>query len=382
MRSRALCLAMVLLGALVFSQGSARAAATDPPWGFHDYLWGRQYPAPPVSDTDALVQASYADGASIDRLLVGWAWVEPTNDVYDWRTVDPVYRAMAARGIRPVVTVYAAPSWATEGGLSCADCSFRPDSTHYGDWRSFVQVLMKHLQALDAEYPGFQGTKALEIWNEPNITRFFYPKADAAAYVQLLSRTRKAAAAAGFTKPIVSGGIGPVTSAGEGIDPDTYLSRMYSHKFGSYVDGVGIHPTAHGSSNLVADMNTASHYGFDTLDSIRNQHKDSHPFWVTKIGVSSNPCSVPDCSGPQDPWGGVNGATAQGNVLVNMYNSLATRPVRAVIIFSFEDANPPDIASTWGGYGVVDTSGGSIVAKQSYCVLGTQLGNGNPGYGC
>jgi len=63
-----------------------------------------------------------------------------------------------------------------------------------------------------------------------------------------------------------------------------------------------------------------------------------------------------------------------------MYTSLATRPVSAFIIYDFEAFDAPNTA--FSGYGVVDTSNGSIVAKQSFCVLATQIGNGNPGYGC
>jgi polysaccharide biosynthesis protein PslG len=375
---------LALVAAFVLAQGNAQAAATNPAWGFHDYLWGTQYPAPPFTDSDALVGATAADGASIDRLIVGWSWVEGTNDSYNWSSVDSAYRAMAVRGIRPVVTVYSAPAWATEGGLSCGACAFRPDPAHYGDWQSFLQALMQHLKALDAQYPGFPGAKALEVWNEPNLRRFFYPSPDAAAFVQLLKRARSAATATGFTQPIVSGGLAPTTSAiqGQRIPADTYLLTLYGKKlkFQTYVDGIGIHPYPVGSTGVTASMNTASHYGVDTLDSIRTKNRDTHPFWITEVGVSSVPCSVPDCTGPQDPRAGVGGEVAQGNALVDMYNSLATRPVSAFIIYDFEATDPPN--TSFAGFGVIDTSTGSIVPKQSFCVLGAQIGNGNPGYGC
>jgi hypothetical protein len=63
-----------------------------------------------------------------------------------------------------------------------------------------------------------------------------------------------------------------------------------------------------------------------------------------------------------------------------MFNSLATRPVAAFLVYDFEATDAP--GSGFQGFGVIDASSGSIVPKQSYCVLGTQLGNGNPGYGC
>jgi hypothetical protein len=383
MRSRALHLALVLLSVFVLSQGSAQASATNPPWGFQDFIWDTHtwHPGSQLT-TDSLVQASAADGATIARLVVGWSWVEPQNDVYHWASVDAQYRAMAANGIRPVVMVYAAPTWARAAGVSCSDCAIPPDSTHYADWRSFLEALIQHIRSLDADYPGYQGPYGIEIWNEPNEQRFFYPSPDAGAYVQLLSRARKAASATGFTKPIISGGLEAVTSTvqGQRIATDAYLTQMYRHKFQSYVDGIGIHPGPKGSTQLVADMNTAPHTGIDPLNTIRTQHKDPHPFWVTKAGVSSVPCAVTDCSGPQDPTAGVSGDTAQGNTLVDLYRSVATRPVRAFLVFHFEEYAPP--GDDWAGYGIVDTSSGSIVPKQSFCILGQQIGNGNPGYGC
>jgi hypothetical protein len=377
---------LALVAACVLGQGSAQAAATSPPWGFHDFIWQPQqwYPTSPLT-VDGVVQASAADGATIDRLIVGWPWVEPQNDVYSWQSVDQAYQAMASRNIRPVVTVYGAPEWArdTSQGLCPNQCAYRPTSDHYGDWQNFVQVLLQHLQAIDRQYPGFPGVKALEVWNEPNLRRFFYPSPDVGVYVQLLKRARAAAKAAGFTKPVISGGLAPGTGTGPGTIPaDTYLQTMYDKrfKFQSYVDGIGIHPEPTGSTDLTAGMNGAAHYGIDVLDAIRRQNGDTHPFWITEIGVSSVPCSVPACTGPQDPRAGVDGDVAQGNALVDMYNSLATRPVSAFIIYDFEAFDAPNTA--FSGYGVVDTSNGSIVAKQSFCVLGTQIGNGNPGYGC
>jgi polysaccharide biosynthesis protein PslG len=374
---------LVLLGSLALGPGTAQASATTPPWGFHDFIWWPQqwYPTSPLS-TDQVVQASAADGATIDRLVVGWSWVEPQNGVYSWQSVDGQYRAVAAANVRPVVTVYGAPAWATEGGLSCTDCAMRPDPTHYPDWQSFVQTLIQHLSSLDAQYPGFQGAKALEVWNEPNIRRFFYPSPDAAAFVQLLKGARKAATATHFTQPIVSGGLAPITSTvgGQKIATDAYLNQMYKRKFQPYVDGIGIHPYPNGSTSVVAGMNTAAHYGIDTLDAIRRQKGDAHHFWITEVGVSSLACSVPDCSGSHDPLAGVGSDTAQGNAVVDMYRSVATRPVDAFIIFDFEASDPPNTG--FSDYGVVDTSGGSIVPKQSFCILGAQIGNGNPGYGC
>ncbi|HMC06251.1 MAG TPA: hypothetical protein VKG89_02545 [Solirubrobacterales bacterium] len=378
-----MALASLVAAALFAAQGTARAA-TGPAWGYSDFIWISQfwYPNSPLT-TDALLQASKDDGATIDRLVVGWGWSEPQNDSYDWQSVDIQYRAMAALGIRPVVTVYGAPDWATAGGPSCGDCAKPPSSTHYGDWQSFLQALIQHMRALDAQYPGFAGPKAIEVWNEPNIKRFFYPTPDAGAFVQLLKRARQAATATHFTQPIVSGALAPNTAAKPegGSPPNTYLKSMYQKKFNNYVDGIGIHPSPTGSTNLTADMNGNPYYGIDTLDAIRRQNRDSHPFWITEVGVSSIPCAVPSCNtSAGDPRAGVNGDSAQGNALVDMYNSLLTRPVSAVLFYDFENSDPPN--SGYQGFGVVDTSSGSIVPKQSFCILGTQIGNGNPGYGC
>jgi hypothetical protein len=202
------------------------------------------------------------------------------------------------------------------------------------------------------------------------------------AYVELLKRAHKAATTTHFAAPVVSGGLSPATSTVQGnrIASDDYLNGMYSRGFQPYVNGIGIHPYPKGSIDPAANMDTAPHYGIDTLDAIRKQHNDPHPFWITEAGVSSVPCSVPDCSGSQDPRAGVDGEAAQGQALADMYNSLASRPVSAFIVYDFEATDAAN--SAFQGYGVIDTSSGSIVPKQSYCVLGAQIGNGNPGYGC
>jgi polysaccharide biosynthesis protein PslG len=359
-----------------------------PPWGFtagwSDYCYQR-LPAPrgyaaavvppgrpcrPGSTrftTEQQVGLTARAGASIDRLAVSWGAVERTAPVkrggsivhtFNWATVVRVYRAMLAAGIRPVVLAYDAPTWARRpdwerpGTCRAAHgelCAYPPSRRHLSDWRAFIEALTRRLPQM----------VALEVWNEPNLPRFFAPAPSPALYSRLLGAAHRAARAATATAPIVTGGLAAGTSeTGSGIPAPRFLSSVYRLAGRGSFEGIGAHP--YPSAPPWTERMTAN---LDLLRRVRDRfHDRATPLWITEVGVGGT-------SGPR--LRGSVGLARQGPVLVRMYRSTQNSDVRAFLAYALREMKTE--GPRFEPYGVVRAD---LQPKPAYCYLSSHLGEG------
>jgi len=54
-------------------------------------------------------------GLDVVRVTLSWQRAEPRAGRYDWGRPDRLLRALRARGLRPVVTIWGTPGWANGG---------------------------------------------------------------------------------------------------------------------------------------------------------------------------------------------------------------------------------------------------------------------------
>jgi hypothetical protein len=118
-------------------------------------------------------------GAGIVRLGVSWAAVapsppaDPTNPAsYDLSSLDGAVRDAATRGVKVMITVDRAPTWAEAPG--------RPADVNPGSWDPNPSAVANFLQAVAARYSGnfdpdgagpeptLPAADALQVWNEAN----------------------------------------------------------------------------------------------------------------------------------------------------------------------------------------------------------------------
>src|SRR4051794_26384607 len=67
----------------------------------------------PAADMNADLDAEVAAGASWVRVDLAWSYVESTKGTYRWTSVDNVVNGATARGLKVLLTLAYAPSWAT-----------------------------------------------------------------------------------------------------------------------------------------------------------------------------------------------------------------------------------------------------------------------------
>jgi hypothetical protein len=90
------------------------------------------------------------------------------------------------------------------------------------------------------------GVHTYEVWNEPNLSGFWYPGPDPVRYTQMLRLAYPAIKAADPSAFVVSGGLAPYGSYGsvdaQHQNPINFLQTMYANGAKSSMDAVGWHP--------------------------------------------------------------------------------------------------------------------------------------------
>ncbi len=115
-----------------------------------------------------------------DRMLLLWRRVQPSQGSFDWSEYDPLVGRFASRGIRPVPFLYGTPAWVGTGQLT------RPPLDSAADVQAWVDFLQAALARYgpggsywandyQQDYPGATPlpVQSWQIWNEPNLKRFW-----------------------------------------------------------------------------------------------------------------------------------------------------------------------------------------------------------------
>ncbi len=188
--------------------------------------------------------------ASIVRVSVSWAEVAPSRPLNAANPDDPAYRfgaldrvvaEVAGRGLEVMLTISAAPPWA-EGPSRPTDAprgSWRPDPVAFA---SFSQAVARRYSGghrppsnlLEAPRPLLPRIRYYQAWNEPNLSEFLGPQAEAgrAASVEiyrgLLNRLHDAVKAVRADNVVVAAGTAPFGDepGGNRIRPLEFWRRL------------------------------------------------------------------------------------------------------------------------------------------------------------
>ena len=330
--------------AILLAPASASAASPTVPWGFNED-WGWSNGGFNSAQTANLhmqkAGAIMPDALSANRFHVMWSYVESTRGRYDWSVSDAQYAAMQTYTQKPIMLLYRAPLWARDPARSCAfggeEYCIYPQLPKYDkQWQAFVKAAVSR----------YRNIRAIEIWNEPNIARFWSPAADPARYATILKEAHDAVRSAGSKVPVVTGGIYPVATANGNVKAADFLRQIYATAGASAFEGIGSHPYVYKPS-YVDGMRSR----LDALRTVRDQNGDSAtPLWITEAGIATGSSGVPP--------------DQQAGVLTDLYHSIEGTDVRSFVIHRFYDV---------GGdfYGVVNND---LTPKPAYCGLGAAIG--------
>ena len=133
---------------------------------------------------------------------------------------------------------------------------------------------------LAARYPQ---VLAWEVWNEPNLSVFWRPAPDPAAYARLLQKTYAAIKAGNPSATVLMGGLSGVIDTGydDSILPEDFLNQVYQAGDPSF-DVVAIHPYGDGGPGGYIDRCIQK-----VRDVMAEQGDTRKRIWITEFGWST-----------------------------------------------------------------------------------------------
>jgi chitodextrinase len=268
-----------------------------------------------------------------ERFQLNWPSVQPSQGSFHWNETDALVGSLARHGIRAVPFVWGSPPWV-------AGTDARPPIDSAADeqaWQNF-------LKAAVARYgPGgiYWGTiyqqqygagatplpiQSWQIWNEPNLAKYFAPQPSATEYARVLEISHDAIKSQDPEATIVLAGL-----VGIGSNPSWVFFRNLYQVAGvkSNFDVAALHPYS-------PDLDTFRK-AIQNVRGVMTQYGDAEKtLWLTEVGWGS---------GPPDQYGINKGITGQDQMLDGAFDmilhSRRTWKVERVFWFYWRDPSTP-----------------------------------------
>lgn len=215
-------------------------------YGVHTFLWWDGGGAGAHLDMVRLMSFSHV------KQTFAWRDIEPQPGVWDWAQSDRILGEIERRGLRLVIRLGQAPTWARMPGAELARDAPPAELSNFGDYCA----------AVAQRYRG--RISAYQIWNEPNLSREWGDKRpDPAGYVQLLAVCSSAIRAADPAAILISAGLAPTGNHDDAALPDDiYFDQMYRNGFQRYIDVVGLHAPGYAPPEIGPDDEAAAQRWF------------------------------------------------------------------------------------------------------------------------
>lgn len=231
----------------------------------------------PGLDLDSQGAVMAVSGVGSVRLAVYWSDAQPTRGVpADLSATDRVVLAAARYGITVLPVVLRAPPWAR---TTASDPASPPRRNT--DYQDFLTVLVRRYGpngSLWAAHPEVRRVpvRRWQVWNEPDIPRYWSPArsrtAWAAPYVRLLRAARSALKRADSGCSVVAAGL----TNRSWVD----LRRLYAAGARGLFDEAAIHPFSRRVSNVVKLVSLARR-------EMSRAHDARRPLALTEVSWSS-----------------------------------------------------------------------------------------------
>ena len=244
-----------------------------------------------------------------NRYLLKWGWVQPSQGSFNWGPTDRSIGRLASRGIRVVPAVWGNPDWVA------GSASTPPIGGPAGEqaWRTFLSALVARYgpggSYWATSYRQQYGSatplpiQSWQIWNEPNLRKYFAPDPSPGKYARLVQISHDAIKSRDPKARIVLAGM-----PGYGdVKAWDFLKGFYSVAgIKNYFDVVSLHP--YGSD--------LAHVGLE-IQNVRNVMTNggdaTTPLWLTEFAWgSANP----------DGFGINRGLTGQAQMLSSSFKMI------------------------------------------------------------
>jgi len=262
----------IVLGALA---APSRAASRE--------FFGIAPGAQPMDDRD--FNKMEASGVGSFRFGVNWAAIQPSpGGPFHWGGVDAKVSAVAAHGLRPFPTIIGSPGWVRKKSNQPPVGS----KANVNAWRAFLKELVQRYGPGGDFWNGRYQTlckcaappkpiEDLQIWNEPNLRKFFASKHAVRDYATIVKAAHKAIGGDPHVKIVLAG----LSSAGKPAAA-AFLDRLYRVRgMKSSFDAAALHPYAPSIGTFRKEILKMRH--------VMSKHRDRRAgLWLTEVGWGSD----------------------------------------------------------------------------------------------
>jgi hypothetical protein len=232
------------------------------------------------------LQTMAATGVGEDRIQFIWGSVQPAQGSFNWTPTDAVVGSLAAHGIRTVPFIWGSPRWVAPtparppldgvDAVQAWEDFLRAAVVRYGPGGSYWATVYRQQYGANAKPLPIQ---SWQIWNEPNLQKYFAPEPSPGRYARLLQISHGAIRGIDLQARIVLAGM-----PGNGdLTAWDFLNRLYSVAgIKNRFDAAALHPYA-------PDI---AHVRFQ-IQKIRgvmvNRGDRATPLWLTELAWGSDP---------------------------------------------------------------------------------------------
>ena len=264
------------------------------------------------ADLERQLDAVGGTGASWLRVPFNWSMIEATQGTYDWTRFDRVVDRARAHGLTVLANLAYAPDWARANGTTSTGPPRRGR-----DYAAFARAAATHFDGRVEHW---------EVWNEPNLIRFFggsrTHKNAPEKYTRLLKKAYRSIKAVQPKSTVVAGALAAGIDNDEAYSMPTFVRRMYAAGAKRFFDAMALHPYTTPSpaswTRVYGDVT-------EVRKLMRSNKNGRRKIWYTEFGHAS-------------PLGGLS-QTLQAAWVIKELAAAAHRPyVGPAFLYAIRDA--------------------------------------------
>ncbi|WP_185020359.1 FlgD immunoglobulin-like domain containing protein [Rathayibacter sp. PhB152] len=280
-----------------------------------------------------------------------WNRVEPRDGYFDWAKFDQMVAVAEARNLQIVGKLVYSADWASSApiGTPSAAARYYPPSD-LDAWRDYVGATVHR-------YAG--RVSVWEVWNEPNIDKYWAPAPDPAGYASLLRASSTTIKAIDPSATVLVGGLA-------GGFSESFMDGVAANGAGDSYDGIALHMYVTGAPEpSIIDT------WFNSAQTWVARNVPGRSLWLTEFGWTT--CG--ECSARVTEQ-------QQAQFLSRLAIDAAGQGVKGVVWFNLRELGTS--TNSIDNYGLVERNGRAKPAYQTFAQFGratarsVPIGHANP----
>ncbi len=222
-------------------------------WAAHSHLTRTEAADNEFAVREQTLQTARSLGINFVRTGFIWRDIQPEPHRWEWAKFDSVVLSARRHNVHLLGVLHAPPAWAF------------PAHEHLQEWQIFVEQVIAHYG---------KDVTAWEIWNEPNIDKFWPKTAPVEGFFEVIKRAHQAIKQKQPQATVLLGGMANQPSA------FIFLERLAALGVANYCDAIAYHPYNIAGEELLPILK-------QLRDIFPAQGAAPKPIWITEYGWSA-----------------------------------------------------------------------------------------------